>query len=452
MARLFKTARTNDWCGKIRLESYCHRNVRLCSDKAVSETWLRLLQNAVVRQRANEAPDPEKLAGIPRRCLEALGLVSKVAESRRKSWADLVGEYADEMAGNRRSAKYVKNVRAGLLAVGSACGWRTMASINRPGWAQYVADRQKVTVDEDGEESPRASARTLNNELATLKGFMAWGLARRLIDADPLAGVAKVEESGDRRRVRRALTDAELGRLLANADDMETCYRTSLGAGLRLREVRELQWRDVRIDGEDKARPHLQLRPEATKAKRADMLPIVHDLAERLRVARPLNAEPTARVFKRRPTLDIWMTHLKRAGIDYTDSEGRIAGFHSLRVTYITHLQRAGLAPRVVMALARHTDWRLTGGTYTDMGLLDIFGAVRSLPTFEILSQQAAADGTYGTSRSCDQICDQTRCKTGPLSSAPDHCDTTASEIDEVQNAPDSIGFPAISKGKTTRS
>ena len=49
-------------------------------------------------------------------------------------------------------------------------------------------------------------------------------------------------------------------------------------------------------------------------------------------------------------------------------------------MSLITDLQRAGLAPRVVMALARHTDWRITNGVYTDMHLIDVFGAVGRLP------------------------------------------------------------------------
>ena len=451
MAAPFKVTGKPGWFGKVTVAPRVHRRVRLCSDLAVSRSWLVLLQNAADRKGYGEAPDPEKLRGIPRRCLESLGLVSKTAESRRKGWADLVGEYADELTGNRRSAKYVKNVRAGLLAIGSACGWRRMADVGPADWAAYVGDRQKPRAKsgDTDETTPGASARTLNNELATLRGFVAWGLGRKTIDTDPLAGLGKVEEAGDRRRVRRALTDTEIVELLRVAGDFEVCYRLAVGTGLRLRETRELQWRDVILDG----RPHLQLRPEATKARRGDILPLSADLVERLRAARPQFALPTARVFKRRPTLDIWETHLRRAGIDYRDAEGRIVGFHSLRVTFITNLQKAGLAPRTVMQLARHTDWRLTGGTYTDMGLLDIFGAVQSLPTYPTTEPaESLMEGTNNAPAGGHHIGNHGAFKAGPIGSSLDYCEASGDVIAEVQETPMNIEFSACSEGKTVGS
>ena len=60
------------------------------------------------------------------------------------------------------------------------------------------------------------------------------------------------------------------------------------------------------------------------------------------------------------PGSDTWLRDVKAAGIKYRADDGTIAGFHSLRVTYITELQKAGLPPRTVMQLARHTDYRLT--------------------------------------------------------------------------------------------
>jgi integrase len=132
-----------------------------------------------------------------------------------------------------------------------------------------------------------------------------------------------------------------------------------LGTGLRESELKLLEWRDVRLD--DK-RPCIQLRVEATQNKRAEVLPLSADLIQRLRKARPAAVLPTQRVLKSVPTLETWMTDLKRAKIMYKDAEKRIAGFHSLRVTFITTLNRAGLPPKVVMALARHTDPKADDG------------------------------------------------------------------------------------------
>jgi hypothetical protein len=103
-----------------------------------------------------------------------------------------------------------------------------------------------------------------------------------------------------------------------------------------------------------------------------------------------------------------WESDLAQAGIAPRDAEKRLAGFHSLRVTFVTNLQRAGLPPRVVMALARHTDWRLTSGTYTDLTVLDIFGAATALPDYpETKPQRMLREGTHDAPETRDQIRDQ---------------------------------------------
>ena len=103
------------------------------------------------------------------------------------------------------------------------------------------------------------------------------------------------------------LADDECRSLLGIKSEHNLCYRLALGTGLRRRELRLLEWRDVRIDGEDAKRSRLELRAEATKARRADTLPLSDDLAARLRAARPAFVLPTTRVLKRVPTDRRWI-------------------------------------------------------------------------------------------------------------------------------------------------
>jgi integrase len=400
MAKPFIPSDATDYHFKIRLAPYRFKTVRLCSDKGISKTWAQLLQNAVDRMNAGEPPKPEKLTGIPQRCLEALGLVSKLAEQRRGTWMANVDDYVGELRTRKLSEKYISNARLYLKLVGEACGWTRLQDAKRGDFVKHLAKRQ----------ADEAGPRTLNNITATVKGFLAWALEEQRIDRNPLTKVDKIDDTTDRRRRRRAFTDTEIQALLraGKARKRDLPYRVALGTGLRLRELRELQWGDVRIDGPGK--PHLQLRPEATKSKRADVLPLSADLVARLRKARPQGVRPTDSVFvgPAAPSLFKWEADLARAGIAPKDDEGRLAGFHSLRVTFITDLQRAGLAPRVVMALARHTDWRLTGGTYTDLRILDIFGAAAALPDYpDAKPQRVPKEGTYDGPHTRDQIRDQ---------------------------------------------
>ena len=60
----------------------------------------------------------------------------------------------------------------------------------------------------------KMAARTRNSYLTALKGFCSWCVRNRLLTTNPLAGIAKADEQSDRRKIRRAMTEAELVRLL----------------------------------------------------------------------------------------------------------------------------------------------------------------------------------------------------------------------------------------------
>lgn len=64
----------------------------------------------------------------------------------------------------------------------------------------------------------------------------------------------------------------------------------------------------------------------------------------------------------------------------YCDHDGRFADFHSNRHTFITSLSRNAVSPRMAQSLARHSDIRLTMGTYTHVEVNDQQAAIESLP------------------------------------------------------------------------
>lgn len=63
-----------------------------------------------------------------------------------------------------------------------------------------------------------------------------------------------------------------------------------------------------------------------------------------------------------------------------TDDRGRTIDIHALRHTFGTHLSKAGVPLRTAQAAMRHSDPSLTANVYTDPKLLDVAGAVASLP------------------------------------------------------------------------
>jgi len=63
-----------------------------------------------------------------------------------------------------------------------------------------------------------------------------------------------------------------------------------------------------------------------------------------------------------------------------TDDCGRTFDIHALRHTFGTHLSKAGVPLRTAKAAMRHSDPSLTANAYADPKLLDVAGAVASLP------------------------------------------------------------------------
>ena len=108
-----------DWWDKIRLGEGRYRQVRLCSDKEVSERWRDDLQNAVDRLQANDIPDWDRLKrdGVPRRLLESLRLVNRTAVKRRADWREHLQDYARELRTAGCNETYVRNIERYLSPV-----------------------------------------------------------------------------------------------------------------------------------------------------------------------------------------------------------------------------------------------------------------------------------------------------------------------------------------------
>ncbi|MCH8507822.1 MAG: tyrosine-type recombinase/integrase [Phycisphaerales bacterium] len=265
------------------------------------------------------------------------------------------------------------------------------------------------------------SARSANFARQIAVAFGQWCVRTSRTPSNPLRVVRKLDERGDRRRVRRALTEDELARLIAVAreHDREAWYLAAALAGLRRGDMEALTWSDVNFaDGTITIR--------TGKAKRVDVVPMHPQLAEALRArltAAP--AMPKARVFPAVVTSRTQLNDFLRAGlareetvtdeagrpvmvgkgkrqrvktrIVTDDEDGRVIDLHALRTTLGTLLARAGVAPQIAQRVMRHGDYRTTLTHYTVLGLADVAKAVDALPTIRPGADQAErATGTHG--------------------------------------------------------
>ncbi len=84
---------------------------------------------------------------------------------------------------------------------------------------------------------------------------------------------------------------------------------------------------------------------------------------------------------------------LHAAGIPNRDERDRVLDIHALRVTFCSHLCAAGVPLRTAQVLMRHSKPELTANIYSDPKLLDIVGAIESLPRLtnaDVLIEQPA--------------------------------------------------------------
>ncbi|MBL8964600.1 MAG: site-specific integrase [Phycisphaeraceae bacterium] len=290
----------------------------------------------------------------------------------------------------------------------------------------------------------KLSARSVNFARQIAVAFYGWLVKTGKAESNPLRVVPKQDEARDRRRVRRPLTDDELGRLLAVARERgrDAWYLAAALAGLRKGDMMRLTWADVDFEAATLTLRH-------GKARRVDVIPMHPQLAEALKARlRAFPAVPTARVWsdtvgdvtrlkdflragiaRRVPVLDregnpVMIGEGKKAEpktrISVEDDEGRVIDLHALRTTLGTQLARAGVTPQIAQRLMRHSDYRTTLKHYTVLGLTDTAGAIAKLPGIRPTdSESLAATGTTDSAPVDPQLfCQQLGRETGKNSAA----------------------------------
>ena len=281
---------------------------------------------------------------------------------------------------------YVANMRRLLTKVAEGAGWTMLASIRGDRVRDWLADiKVKGVPDLEGKRKVKLpSDRTIDQYLEVAKRFLNWCCSQDppYLESNPLLGVKKIPKPRKVRR-RRALLEPELVRLLSVAGSRAAIYKTAALTGLRKDELRQLQWRDVRLEV---TKPEIQLRSEANKSRRVDRVPLLPALVSLLGSIRPAQYHPLDPVFPEIPTLETFQRDLRRGSIPYRDAEGRQADFHSLRYSFCTMLARANVPIRTAMELMRHRDPKLTLQIYCDAGQLDTDEAVSRLPSLSTTS------------------------------------------------------------------
>ncbi len=119
--------------------------------------------------------------------------------------------------------------------------------------------------------------------------------------------------------------------------------------------------------------------------------------------------------------------------IDKRDERGRTIDVHALRHTFGTMLSKGGVMPRTAQAAMRHSDVNLTMNVYTDPKLLDIAGALNSLPALPlagIVQSEPNGGDVASENRELAPLLAPTAGRSGQKRSIPDKCGQVAALFD----------------------
>jgi integrase len=232
------------------------------------------------------------------------------------------------------------------------------------------------------------SLQSVNHHRAAIRGFSRWAWrAGRTVD-DALAGVTGLNVKEDRRHDRRTLAIGELRLLIYTAHrgpkyremtgpTRALCYRLAVATGLRFSEIKSITPESFDLAGRS---PNVTVTAGYTKNGEPANLPLPIDLTDDLAgfVASIPRGVPVFPLPDRGATM--LRLDLEAAGIPYRDDAGQVFDFHSLRCQCATLADQAGVSPRVVQRMMRHSTLELTG-RYTRPRVADLESATDSLPS-----------------------------------------------------------------------
>jgi len=340
--------------------------------KVESDKWMIEYTDAVGHRRkaggyTDRGVTEQKAAKIERTVArQQEGIFDADAGHMRTDVTEHIKAWLADLRRGQRAHHYIRIVEARIERLRKELHWTNPASSRADGLTAWLGR----------EAGAGKSPRTVNHHLQTAIAFCNWCAGQRRMEKNPLGHVSKTTVT-EPKLARRALTAAELDRLVKVDANRGLIYLTAALTGLRREELATLAWGNVRLDA---LRPYIALRASDTKSRRADTIAVNDELAAVLRCRRPDKWESSDRVFGSVPKVQTLHKDLKAAGIERI-RDGTKVDFHALRVTHATLLATSGVSVRAAMEQMRHTDIRLTTKVYTDPTLLDTHAAVNAIPS-----------------------------------------------------------------------
>ncbi len=323
---------------------------------------------------------------------EAAGIIEAkpVRDAAQRPLLEHLNDYeADLLTRGRagRGGRGARLLKARVIRLMRESNWKLSAHVTAD---SFVAWRNRH----------KAAAKTQNHYLQGMVSFLNWMERVGRIKSNPLKFVGKVDERGQKKRVRRAFTDEELQKLIKGSASRGIIYFTAARTGLRQEELRQLVWGDVRLDGKI---PLIVVRAETAKNKTQEPVYLVPEIVEALQAHRPAHWSAKDSVFPQGiPRASRLKADAERVGVAYQDEQGRFADFHALRYSWATFMRKHGITDNFARKQMRHQTIRQTDG-YTDESQFQIYDAIKNLPRLgdytQIRAQISVPEGQNVTQR-----------------------------------------------------
>ncbi len=338
--------------------------------------------------------------------------------------------YRDHQQMKGLNAVRIKNTVSRLERLARECGFARLADLNADAMTRWLVLQANA--------SQPMSPGNRNEYRQELVGFGNWCVKTHRLISNPFQEVPRADARSNPKRKRRSMTEEELERLLDIArrrplEEARTIrrgknkgqstakvrsevrtelehlgweraliYKTLVLTGLRKGELASLTVGQLHLEG---THPCADLHAADEKNRQGSTIAIRRDLADELeewlaskleRLQRAagghmLVKERASRLPMNTPLfnvpsglLRILDRDLLAAGIAKVDERGRTLDLHALRHSFGTLLSKGGVAPRTAQAAMRHSTIDLTMNIYTDTKLLDVHGALDSLPALPL--------------------------------------------------------------------
>jgi integrase len=278
---------------------------------------------------------------------------------RNVTLADLLDEYIAYLGNNGDQHKDLTRQR--VQRVIDANNWIKPSDINQLELETAVRGFLNMNA--------RKSARPISigsqgHYIGAMKSFSRWLVRlRQVLPRDPLEATRKPNSAAARKLVRRYLLHEEWKWLAQTPNAL--LYETAIQTGFRSKELRSIRPEHVHSD-------HILLPAKLTKNKQQAKQWIPPSLSKRLRehvpFAMPAPEEVAELLYADLAIArDLWTAAKNEKPVDFllpVNSLGHVLDFHALRHTCGAWLAIAGVNPKIIQSIMRHSTIKLTLDTY----------------------------------------------------------------------------------------